>query len=52
MLQFFGKLLFPRLPRDLQRRKTNTFLVVLLVTLVFASAVVLMIMFQNKVGGH
>jgi hypothetical protein len=47
-----GKILFPRLPPDLQRRKTNTFLAVLLVLLLLVSAIALIMVLGNKTGAH
>jgi len=45
-----GKLLFPHLPSDLQRRKMNTVLVVLLVSLLLGGLIVLVAIASNKVG--
>jgi hypothetical protein len=45
-----GKLLFPHLPSDLQRRKTNIALAVLLVSLLLGGLVVLVAIVNNKVG--
>jgi hypothetical protein len=50
MHEFFGKLLFPRLPPDLQRRKINIFLAVLLVGLLMGGLIVLMMVLRNKIG--
>jgi len=50
MYEFFGKLLFPRLPPDLQRRKINIFLAVLLVGLLMGGLIVLMMVLRNKIG--
>jgi len=50
MYEFFGKLLFPRLPPDLQRRKINTLLAVLLVGLLLGGLLVLMMVLRNKIG--
>jgi flagellar basal body-associated protein FliL len=50
MNQLLGKLLFPRLPPDLQRRKVNIILAVLLVCLLLGGLVALMAVLNNKVG--
>jgi hypothetical protein len=50
MYKFFGKLLFPRLPPDLQRRKINTLLAVLLVGLFLGGLIALMLVVRNKIG--
>ncbi|MGO9585922.1 MAG: hypothetical protein ACLP2Y_07000 [Limisphaerales bacterium] len=50
MYEFFGKLLFPRLPPDLQRRKINIFLAVLLVGLLLGGLMALMLVLRNKIG--
>ena len=50
MYEFFGKLLFPRLPPDLQRRKINTLLAVLLVGLLLGGLIALLIVLSNKIG--
>jgi len=50
MSRFLGKLLFPRLPSDLQRRKVNIILSVLLVGLILGGIVALVAVFTNKVG--
>jgi hypothetical protein len=50
MYEFFGKLLFPRLPPDLQRRKINTILAVLLVGLILGGLIALMMVLRNKIG--
>ena len=48
--ELFWKLLFPRLPPDLQRRKINTLLAVLLVGLLLGGLLVLMMVLRNKIG--
>ena len=50
MYDFFGKLLFPSLSPDLQRRKINTLLAVLLVGLLLGGLIALMIVLSNKIG--
>ncbi|MGD0206607.1 MAG: hypothetical protein ABSC89_03235 [Verrucomicrobiota bacterium] len=50
MYEFFGKLLFPRLPPDLQRRKINILLAVLLVGLFLGGLTALMMVLRNKIG--
>jgi hypothetical protein len=50
MYNFFGKLLFPRLPPDLQRRKMNILLAVLLVGLFLGGLFALIMVLTNKIG--
>jgi len=50
MHRLFGKLLFPRLPPDLQRRKINTLLTVLLVGLLLGGLIALVMVLSNKIG--
>ena len=50
MYNFLGKLLFPRLPQDLQRRKINILLAVLLVGLLLGGLIALLIVSSNKIG--
>jgi hypothetical protein len=50
MCEFFWKLLFPRLPPDLQRRKINTLLAVRLVGLLLGGLIALMTVLRNKTG--
>ncbi len=50
MYEFFGKLLFPRLPPDLQRRKINNLLAVLLVGLLLGGLIALVMVLSNKIG--
>ncbi|MGA2240480.1 MAG: hypothetical protein ABSH11_00355 [Verrucomicrobiota bacterium] len=45
-----GKLLFPRLPHDLQRRKVNILLAVLLIGLLLGGLIALMMVLRNKIG--
>jgi len=45
-----GKLLFPRLPSDMQTRKVNIILVVLLVSVLLGGLVALMAVLTNRVG--
>jgi hypothetical protein len=45
-----GKLLFPRLPPDLQRRKINTIVVVLVLSALFGALLVLMMLINYKAG--
>jgi hypothetical protein len=47
---FFGKLLFPRLPPDLQRRKINILLAVLVVGLLLGGVMAFLMVFRNKIG--
>jgi hypothetical protein len=48
--RLLGKLLFPHLPHDLQRRKVNIILAVLLVSLLLGGLVALMAILSNRVG--
>ncbi|MFZ1072236.1 MAG: hypothetical protein WAO21_02255 [Verrucomicrobiia bacterium] len=50
MIRFLGRLLFPRLPSDLQRRKVNIILAVLLVGLLLGGLMALVAVVSNKVG--
>jgi hypothetical protein len=50
MKRRLGKLLFPHLPSDLQRRRINIILAVLLVGLLFGGLVALMAVVNNRVG--
>jgi hypothetical protein len=50
MINYLGKLLFPRLPRDVQRRKINIILMVLLVSLLLGGFIAFMLVFRNKMG--
>ena len=50
MNRLLGKLLFPRLPQDLQRRKVNIILTVLLVSLLLGGLIALVAVVSNKVG--
>jgi len=52
MYKFFGKLFFRRLPPDLQRRKINILLAVLLVGLLLSGLIALMIVLSNKIGAY
>jgi flagellar basal body-associated protein FliL len=52
MNEFFGKLLFPRQPRDVQRRKITIILVVLLASLLLGGAIALMMVWSNKTGAR
>ncbi len=52
MNRFLGRLLFPRLPSDLQRRKVNIILAVLLVSLLLGALLALVAVVSNKVGTH
>ena len=52
MNRFLGKLLFPRLPSDLQRRKINIMWAVLLVGLLLGGLFALVAVVSNKVGAH
>jgi hypothetical protein len=49
-VRIFGKLLFPHLPPDLQRRKINMLLAVLLVGLLLGGLIALMIVLSNKIS--
>jgi hypothetical protein len=48
----FGKLLFPRLPHDLRRRRTANFLITLSVGLVVAGLVAFTMLKLERVAGH
>jgi hypothetical protein len=50
MNRFLGKLFFPRLPSDMQRRKINIILAVLSVSLFLGGLVALVVVFSSKVG--
>jgi hypothetical protein len=50
MREFFGKLLFPRLPPDLQRRKINILLAVLVVGLLLGGVMAFLMVARNKIG--
>jgi hypothetical protein len=50
VIRFLGKLLFPRLPSDLQRRKINIIVMVLLVSLLLGGLLALVAVVSNKVG--
>jgi LPS O-antigen subunit length determinant protein (WzzB/FepE family) len=50
MYEFFGKLLFPRLPPDVQRRKIIIILAVLLVGLLLGGLIALMMVLSNKIS--
>ncbi len=50
MKRRLGKLLFPHLPSDLQRRKINIILAVLLVSLLMGGLLALAAVVGNKVG--
>lgn len=52
MIRLLGKLLFPRLPSDLQRRKVNIILGVLLVSLLLGGFLALVAVVTNKVGAR
>jgi hypothetical protein len=50
--RYLGRLLFPRLPSDMQRRKINIILTVLLVSLLLGGLLALVAIVTNKVGVH
>jgi hypothetical protein len=50
MKRLLGKLLFPHLPSDLQKRKMDIILAVLLVSLLLGGLVALVAIVSNKVG--
>ena len=50
MTRLLGKLLFPHLPHDLQRRKVNIILAVLLVSLLLGGIFVWAAIVGNRVG--
>ena len=52
MNQYFGKLLFPRLPPDLRRRKFNTILAVVVISVVLGSCIGTVMILRNKTGLH
>lgn len=52
MNRLLGKLLFPHLPQDLQRRKVNIILAVLLVSLLMGGLLALVAVVTNKVGAR
>ncbi len=50
MNNFLGKLLFPRLPPDVQRRKITIILIVLFISLLLGGLIALMMVYRNKMG--
>jgi hypothetical protein len=50
MNEFLGKLLFPRLQPDVQRRKITIILVVLFVSFVLGGLIALAMVYRNKMG--
>lgn len=50
MYEFLWKLLFPRLPPDVQRRKIIIILAVLLVGLLLGGLIALMMVLSNKIS--
>ncbi len=50
MNEFLGKLLFPRQPRDVQRRKINIILAVLFISLLLGGFIAFMLVYRNKMG--
>jgi hypothetical protein len=52
VIRFLGRLLFPRLPSDLQRRKINIILAVLLVGLLLGGLLALIAIVTNRVGAR
>jgi hypothetical protein len=50
MYEFLGKLLFPRLPPDLQRRKLNILFAVVLLGLVLGGVMAVLIVFNNRIS--
>jgi len=52
MTRFLGRLLFPRLPDDLQQRKVNIILGVIVASLLVGGLIVLMAVLGNRVGSR
>ena len=52
MNQYFGKLLFPRLPPDVQRRKFNIILAVIVISVLLGSCIGTVIILRNTIGLH
>jgi hypothetical protein len=50
MSSFLGKLLFPRQPHDVQRRKINIILMVLLVGLLLGGLMAFFLIYRNKMN--
>jgi hypothetical protein len=50
MNNFLGKLLFPRQPRDVQRRKVNIILAVLFISVLLGGTIALLMVLGNKAG--
>ena len=50
MNNFLGKLLFPRQPRDVRRRKINIILMVLLAGLLLGGFIAFFLIYGNKMG--
>jgi hypothetical protein len=50
MNEFLGKLLFPRQPPDVQRRKIAIILTVLFVSLILGGFIGVMLVLRNKMG--
>jgi hypothetical protein len=50
MIIFLGKLFFPRLQPDVQRRKMLIILSVLFVSLILGGGIGLMLIYRNKMG--
>ena len=48
-MDYLGKLLFPKLPRDLRRRRMNAILITTLVSLVFTAGMAFIMM---RTGSH
>jgi len=52
MNQCFGRLLFPRLPPDLKRHKSNTILAVVLISVLPGSCIGTVMILKNQTGIH
>ena len=50
MTRFLGKLLFPRQHRDVQRRKINIILTVLLMSIFVGGFMAFFLIYRNKLG--
>jgi hypothetical protein len=50
MYEFLGKLFFRRLPPDLQRRKINILLAVLVVGLLLGGLIAILLVLSNRIG--
>jgi hypothetical protein len=52
MNEFLGKLIFPRLQPDVQRRKVSIILGVLFISLLLGGSIAFAMVYKNKMGGR